>query len=57
MLACGLGVYCLGVTDYSVNQAIELITQMAYALALFFGAVMTLWGLVRKLAYGRWSAA
>ncbi|MEK7992882.1 MAG: hypothetical protein AAB403_03660 [Planctomycetota bacterium] len=57
VLACGLGVYCLGVTDYSVNQAIELITQIAYALALFFGSVMAAWGFIRKLAYGRWSAA
>jgi hypothetical protein len=55
--ACGLGVYCLGIDGETINQGVQVLTNVAYAAALSLGAVMTAIGFVRKLINGQWSAA
>jgi hypothetical protein len=57
VLACGLGVYCVGLDADWLNKAVDALTQIAYGFALLFGGVMTFIGLLRKWWSGRWSAA
>lgn len=56
-LACGLGLYCVGIDAEWVNDFVQTMTDLAYAVLFLFGTGVTLWGLLRKARYGRWSAA
>ena len=56
VVACGLGVYCLGVDEQTINQGVQVLTNLAYAAALSLGAVMAVIGFIRKFANGQWSA-
>jgi hypothetical protein len=56
-LACGLGLYCVGIDATWINQAIDQIVNAVYFGASLLGAVIAIVGLIRKLYHGRWSAA
>lgn len=56
VLACGVGLLCLGIDEAWVNIVAESIEIIAFALALIVGAIMTMWGAVRKLDLKRWAA-
>ncbi len=54
---CGLGLYCLGLTEDTINQVVNLLTNITYGIAVIVGSMAALYGLVRKWKNGRWSAA
>lgn len=53
--ACTFGLYCTGIDVAWINSAVQAASNIAFAIALFTGAAMTIWGLGRKLWLGRWS--
>lgn len=57
VLACGLGVYCIGIDAGWVNAVVDAIAKLAYAVALTIGPLVALLGLIRKIRLGQWSAA
>jgi hypothetical protein len=56
-LACGLGLYCIGIDADFVNQAVGSITNIAYWALLIIGEFATVYGLIRKIHLRRWSAS
>lgn len=51
-----LAMYAFGVTEADFNDIVGGIVNLVFALATAFSAFMTLWGLLRKVRLGRWSA-
>ncbi len=56
VIACTFG-YCVGITDDTIHQAIEIVTNFGYGAALIVGSVMAVVGLLRKIKNGQWTAA
>lgn len=54
--ACSIGATCLGIDNALVVKIAEAFELIVYAAMLLVGAVWTLYGIVRKLHLGRWSA-
>jgi hypothetical protein len=55
-VACGLGLYCIGITSETVNEFAGIMEALTFALMIIIGSIWTLWGLLRKIKVGRWSA-
>jgi hypothetical protein len=55
-IACSVGIYCLPITATWLTDMIGAIITGVHAGLLLTGAALTLFGLVRKLILGRWSA-
>jgi hypothetical protein len=54
-LACAFGLYCLNVDNEVINQVATIVYDFVYGGMLVIGALAAAYGLLRKLAYGRWS--
>lgn len=55
--ACSLAVACVAIDQTFVTQFIDAVVQLAELTLLGVGVVLTLYGLLRKLQSGQWSAA
>jgi hypothetical protein len=57
VIACGLGIYCLGIDQSAINQIVDSGANLAQGAALIVGSVMAVIGIWRKFKNKQWSAA
>ena len=55
-LACGIGLYCIGIDQNWINTMIEQLTFAAELSLMLVGIAVGIVGMARKITIGRWSA-
>lgn len=56
-IACAVGFVCLPIDGTILDTAINAIGTFVEGIMMAVGALLFVWGLARKLKFGRWTAA
>jgi hypothetical protein len=54
--ACAFGLFCIGITNETVNAFAGIAETMVFAAMLLVGGAAAFAGLARKIRVGQWSA-